>query len=51
MEKSYKPEGFENWEVSTDIIILVLYEPFRYTECGVKPVTLARPNDRIGKYG
>ena len=51
MERSYKPEGFENWSVSTDIIILVMYRPFEYTACGVKPVKLAEPNYRIGEYG
>ena len=51
MEKSYKPNGFERWSVSTDIIILVMYEPFIYTACGVKPVKLAPPKYKIGEYG
>ena len=51
MEKSYKPNGFERWSVSTDIIILVMYEPFRYTACGIKPVKLAPPKYKIGEYG
>ena len=51
VEKSYKPNGFERWSVSTDIIILVMYEPFIYTACGVKPVKLAPPKYKIGEYG
>ena len=50
MERSYKPTGFEEWSVSTDIIILVMYEPFTFTACGVKPVKLARPDDKIREY-
>ena len=51
MERSYKPGGFENWSVSTDIIILVMYGSFEYTACGVKPVKLAPPKYKIGEYG
>ena len=50
MERSYKPNGFEKWSVSTDIIILVMYEPFTFTACGVKPVKLARPDDKRREY-
>ena len=53
IKETKNPDGFEKFSASTDIIILVLYEPFTYKECGIQPVKLAEPNDvkKIGEYG
>ena len=51
VRKTIKPKHFKR-SVETDIVILVMYEPFKLTECGVRLVKMAPLNydyRRIGE--
>ena len=52
VRKTIKPKHFKR-SVETDIVILVMYEPFKLTECGVRLVKMAPLNydyRKIGEY-
>ena len=52
MKETIKPKHFEKWGVSTDIIIVVVYEKFKLDACGITLVKMAPLEYNIqGEYG